>query len=260
MLEAKEITFKIVEKVLLDKVSVQFEAGKLNLIIGPNGAGKSTLMKVISRQLTDYQGTVSYNQADSKALSDKKLAQMRAVLSQNIDLAFPLKVWEVVMMGRYPHFTDAPRQIDRDACEAALEFFDVMYMAERDYLTLSGGERQRVHFARVLTQIWNPIPNQGRYLLLDEPLTFLDIHYQFQFMHKLRELLKEKDLVVVGVVHDLNLAAQFGDVIHLIQEGKLIASGTKHEVLNTKNIKKAFHLEPVIYHNKEKGSLHLFFE
>lgn len=258
MLTAENITVRIGDKVLLDKVDAQFQPGKLNLIIGPNGAGKSTLMKVISRQMTDYEGTVAYQSVNSKKIADKTLAKMRAVLSQNIDLAFPLKVWEVVMMGRYPHFVGVPKQVDEEACIAALKFFEVEEMAERNYLTLSGGERQRVHFARVLTQLWYPTPDQGRYLLLDEPLTFLDIHYQFQFMHKVMELLKQKDLVVVGVVHDLNLAARFGDVIHLIQNGKLVASGSKEDVLTERNIEEAFRLKPIIY-REEKG-LRLFFE
>ncbi|MCB0491680.1 MAG: heme ABC transporter ATP-binding protein [Cyclobacteriaceae bacterium] len=258
MLKAENITVRIGNKVLLDNVDTQFQPGKLNLIIGPNGAGKSTLMKVLSRQMDDYEGVVTYQSVDSKAIPDKALARMRAVLSQNIDLAFPLKVWEVVMMGRYPHFSGAPRQLDEEACVAALKFFEVEDMAERNYLTLSGGERQRVHFARVLTQLWYPMPEQGRYLLLDEPLTFLDIHYQFQFMRKVIELLQQKDLVVVGVVHDLNLAARFGDVIHLIQDGRLVASGSKEEVLTEAHIEKAFRLKPIIY--REKQGLRLFFE
>lgn len=258
MLEAENITVRIGNKILLNKVSTQFLPGKLNLIIGPNGAGKSTLMKVLSRQMENYEGAVAYQSVDSKKIPDKTLARMRAVLSQNIDLAFPLKVWEVVMMGRYPHFSGAPRPLDEEACIAALKFFEVEEMAQRNYLTLSGGERQRVHFARVLTQLWYPTPNQGRYLLLDEPLTFLDIHYQFQFMHKVKELLKQIDLVVVGVVHDLNLAARFGDVIHLIHDGQMIASGSKEDVLTEKNIEKAFRLKPIIY-REEKG-LRLFFE
>lgn len=258
MLTGKSITVRIGDKLLLDKIDAQFAPGKLNLIIGPNGAGKSTLMKVLSKQMTDYEGMVTYQSVDSKKITDKTLAKMRAVLSQNIDLAFPLKVWEVVMMGRYPHFVGVPNQIDKVACLAALKFFEVEEMAERSYLTLSGGERQRVHFARVLTQLWYPIPDQCRYLFLDEPLTFLDIHFQFQFMHKVKELLKQKDLVVVGVVHDLNLAARFGDVIYLIQDGKLVANGSKEEVLTEHYIEFAFRLKPTIY--REEKILRLFFE
>lgn len=260
MLEAKNITVKIGQKTLLDNVSVSFKPGKLNLIIGPNGAGKSTLIKVISQQLRKHDGEVYYNGENAHSLSERKMAQMRAVLSQNIDLAFPLKVWEVVMMGRYPHFVETPRQIDQQAVEEAMEFFNITDMAERNYLTLSGGEKQRVHFARVLTQIWYPQQGQNRFLLLDEPLTFLDVKYQFQFMHKLQELLENKDLVVIGVVHDLNLASRFGDLICLLDKGKLLASGPKLEVLSEDNIRSVFQLEPILYRNRAKDTVHLFFE
>ena len=140
MLEAKNITVTAGSKKLLDDVSAQFAPGKLNLIIGPNGAGKSTLMKVLSKQNTRYEGEVHYQSSNIRTLSDLQMAKVRAVLSQNIDLAFPLEVWEVVMMGRYPHFTGSPRLIDEQACEEAMKFFEVEDMAERNYLTLSGGE------------------------------------------------------------------------------------------------------------------------
>ncbi len=260
MLSLQNITYKIGNKVLLDDVSATFEAGKLNLIIGPNGAGKSTLVKVLCKQLQPAQGAVKYGLKPLQELTDLELAKVRAVLSQNIELAFPLKVWEVVMMGRYPHFSSKPDQKDEKACEEAMRFFDVWDMAERDYMTLSGGEKQRVHFARVTCQIWYPVNSQHRYLILDEPLTFLDVHYQFQFMHKLTELLQHQDLVVVGVVHDLNLAAKFADKILLINQGKVQAQGNSREVLTHENIKNAYRLNPYIVENKEKESLYLFFE
>jgi len=260
MLEAKNISVQIGEKTLLNDVSERFEPGKLNLIIGPNGAGKSTLIKVISQQMRKHEGAVFYNGENAQGLSERKMAQMRAVLSQNIDLAFPMKVWEVVMMGRYPHFVESPRQIDQQAVEEAMSFFNITDMAERNYLTLSGGEKQRVHFARVLTQIWYPKEGLNRFLLLDEPLTFLDVQYQFQFMHKIRDLLKSEDLVVIGVVHDLNLAARFGDLICLLHQGKLLASGAKFDVLSKENIRTVFQLEPVLYKDEERDLVHLFFE
>ncbi len=260
MLSAKNITYKIGNKILLDDVSINFEAGKLNIIIGPNGAGKSTLVKVICNQIKPQIGSVSYNNKNIQEFSIAELACIRSVLSQNIELAFPLKVIEVVMMGRYPHYTGKPGQKDEKACEEAMRFFDVWDMADRDYMTLSGGEKQRVHFARVISQIWYPVPNSCRYLILDEPLTFLDVRYQFDFMHKVMELLQSKDMVVIGVVHDLNLAAKFADNISLLHMGKLLAGGTKNEVLTKENIKTAYRLEPVIVEQKEKNSMYLFFD
>ncbi|MFD2244616.1 heme ABC transporter ATP-binding protein [Pontibacter ruber] len=260
MLSVQNITYKIGNKVLLDDVTTTFEPGKLNLIIGPNGAGKSTLVKVLCKQLQPAQGAVTYGQKPLQDYTDLELAKIRSVLSQNIDLAFPLKVWEVVMMGRYPHFSSKPDQKDNMACEEAMRFFDVLDMADRNYMTLSGGEKQRVHFARVASQIWYPVNDQYRYLILDEPLTFLDVHYQFQFMHQIMELLQHQDLVVVGVVHDLNLAAKFADKILLINQGKVLAQGTSREVLTTENIKAAYRLNPFIVEHKEKEAMYLFFE
>lgn len=246
MLKVENISYKIGDKFLLDDVSATFEAGKLNLIIGPNGAGKSTLIKVISNQIQPKTGNVFYSEKNIKSSANGELAKIRAVLSQNIELAFPLKVWEVAMMGRYPHFNSKPATKDEEACKEAMHFFDVWDMAERDYNTLSGGEKQRVHFARVLAQIWLPVENSFRYLILDEPLTFLDIYYQFQFMQKIQELILQKDLVVVGVVHDLNLAARFADYILLINKGKVLAQGSKESVLTKENILAAYNLEPII--------------
>lgn len=257
MLSAKHISYSIDNKLLLDDVTIEFSPKKLNLIIGPNGAGKSTLIKVICNQIKPNKGNVFYGEKKSSELSLLELSKIRAVLSQNIDLAFALNVSEVVMMGRYPHFTDKPTKSDEIACKEAMQFFDIETLANRNYMTLSGGEKQRVQFARVLAQIWYPIKDQNRYLILDEPLTFLDVYYQFDFMQKITELIKQQDIIVIGVVHDLNLVAKFADQITLINNGKIVATGNKHEVLTKENIKNVYHLEPTII--KEKNSIHLFF-
>ncbi|MCB0610556.1 MAG: heme ABC transporter ATP-binding protein [Lewinellaceae bacterium] len=258
MLTAQHITYQVGGgKKLLDDVSVAFRPGDLNLIIGPNGAGKSTLVKVLCHQLLPQKGSVFYGDRNAADIPIGELAQFRSVLSQNVELAFPLSAEEVVMMGRYPHFNARPAEKDRAACEAAMQFFDVVPLADRNYLTLSGGEQQRIHFARVMAQIWYPAGEGCRYILLDEPLTFLDIHYQFDFMHKILELLREKDLVAVGVVHDLNLAAKFADRITLLHQGRVLADGSPETVLTTENIRTAYRLEPVIH--REGGELRLFF-
>ena len=245
MLTTKNLSVGIANKVILENISEAFEAGKISLIIGPNGAGKSTFIKAICGQLKlNQKGTVDY---DTEVLSISELAKIRAVLSQNSKLNFPLTVRDIVMMGRYPHFNNYPSENDKRACNEAIQFFELENFVDRNYLTLSGGEMQRVHFARVLAQIWFSEENKTRYLILDEPLTFLDVHFQYSFMYKMQELAKENNIVIIGVLHDLNLTAKFADKIMLLSQGKVIASGDKTEVLTKENIMEAFKMEAKIH-------------
>lgn len=272
MLEASNITFQIGSKALISDVSVSFAPGKLHLLIGPNGAGKSTLIKVLARLLRPQTGKVEYEGLDVAGASEADLAKRRAVLSQAIEVAFPLTVREVVMMGRYPHFGGRPGPADEKITDELMEFFDVTEFSARNYQTLSGGERQRVNFARVLAQLWRA-ENSGslaasaststhshcRYLFLDEPLTFLDIHHQIEFMKKVRDFTDAPDVVTVGVVHDLNLAARFADQIVLLNNGRVVARGTAAEVLTADHIREVFNVEPTFV-PVEQGNIHLIFD
>jgi iron complex transport system ATP-binding protein len=261
MLEALDITFSVGGRELISQVSASFAAGKLHLVIGPNGAGKSTLVKVLSRLLRPQQGVVKYNSEDISQAAELDLAKRRAVLSQAVEVAFPLTVSEVVMMGRYPHFGGRPAPVDHEIVDEMMRFFDVTEFADRDYQTLSGGERQRVNFARVLGQLWPAYDNAGartRYLFLDEPLTFLDIRHQIDFMKKIKEFGSAADIVTVGVVHDLNLAARFADQIVIMNDGKLFASGTPADVLTTENIDHVFGVQPTFLQAADGGSYIVF--
>src|SRR5918911_801854 len=112
MLEARDITFRVGDKTLLSDVSVSFAPGRLHLVIGPNGAGKSTLIKVLARLLRPHAGRVTYEGADVQHAGEAELAKRRAVLSQAVEVAFPLTVREVVMRGRYPDFGGRPGALD----------------------------------------------------------------------------------------------------------------------------------------------------
>ncbi len=250
MLIAENISFQIGMKTLLNNVSVMFSPGNINLIIGPNGAGKSTLVKILSGMLKPIEGEVIYSGRNIKNMPWKELSKIRAVLSQNIELTFPLAVSEVVMMGRYPFFLGKPSINDIAICKETISFFDLNDLANQNYMTLSGGEKQRVHFARVAAQIWEPIGKDCHYLILDEPLTFLDIYYQFDFMNKITKLVKQRNLVVIGVVHDLNLAGKYADHIVLMNNGEIITSGSKEQVLTKKNILDTYRLDTeIVYVN-----------
>jgi iron complex transport system ATP-binding protein len=271
MLEARNITFRVGHRALVSEFSASFAPGELHLIIGPNGAGKSTVIKILARLLRPQTGSVEYEGVDISQTSEADLAKRRAVLSQAVEVAFPLTVREIVMMGRYPHFGGRPGQVDELIADELMEFFEVAEFSDRNYQTLSGGERQRVNFARVLAQLWRPGSGSGhehsvsstippcRYLFLDEPLTFLDIRHQIEFMKKVRDFARARDIVTVGVVHDLNLAARFSDRILLLDDGRVVAQGAPAEVLTADRIMEVFGIEPTFV-PVEKSGIHLIFE
>ena len=260
MLTATELVYRAGKRTLIDRVSARFEPGKLHLILGPNGAGKSTLIRLLARLLRPAGGMVSYDGQDAAHRHERDLARRRAVLSQAVEVAFSLPVRELVLMGRYPHFGARPGAEDLAICDEVMRFFDVTAMADRSYGTLSGGECQRVQFARVLAQIWRPIEGATRHLFLDEPLTFLDIRHQVDFMEKVRTFSSQQDVVVVGVVHDLNLAVQFADRLLLLDQGRILADGPPAEVLTGENLRSAFAVSPVLLTNPATGRAHLVFE
>lgn len=258
MLTTEGLGYAVGGRALVADVSTTFRPGALSVIVGANGAGKSTLIRLLGRQLDATSGGIVLGTRPMREWPATELARVRAVLSQSIDLAFPLRVDEVVMMGRYPHMTGAATERDRAACEAAMARVDVLPWAERDYLTLSGGERQRVQFARVLAQIWEPVPGVPRVLLLDEPLTFLDIRYQFEFMHIVEALLSATDLIVVAVLHDLNLAARFASDVLLMADGRVLAQGGPSAVLTPALVETAFGIRARQMVD-EDGRVHLLF-
>jgi iron complex transport system ATP-binding protein len=259
MIEARGITYAAGNHPILHGVSASFEPGRLHLILGPNGAGKSTLVKVLARLLRPNGGQVLYGGADVAGQSERALAERRAVLSQAVEIAFPLWVHEVVMMGRYPHFTGRPAARDTSVVAEVMRYCDVEGLAERSYPTLSGGEKQRVNFARVLAQIWEPRPDGGRYLFLDEPLTFLDIGHQIDLMRKLRNFGAAPDVTVIGVVHDLALAARFADQLIVLHQGAVLAAGSPAEVMTPEHVRAAFGVEPVSVATPD-GRQHLIFD
>src|SRR5581483_3104135 len=153
-----------------------------------------------------------------------------------------------------------PSPDDEAICDEMMRLLDVVALGEQPYATLSGGEKQRVNFARVLAQIWRPVDADGRYLFLDEPLTFLDIQHQLRFMQLVRGFADQDDVVVVGVVHDLNLAARFADRVILLDAGAVAVIGTPDEVLTPEHLRNAFHVRPTVVTNPATGGRHLIFD
>lgn len=248
MLELRGVSFATKSRILIDAIDLQFQEASLNVIVGPNGAGKSTLLKLLSRQLKPSVGQILFNGKDLAGYSLHQLARHRAVLSQQIDLSFSVTVRDLVMMGRYPHFSDKPRATDHALVQEILDYFDLSEMQERDVLSLSGGERQRAHLARVVAQIWEfDAEFDSPTLLLDEPLSFLDVYYQLELLQKLKALIRDRKMTVIAIVHDLNLAAKYGDYLCLLHQGRLLSYGRQEQVMTPEYLQKAYRITPAFY-------------
>lgn len=242
MIDVRGLSYRVGEKVILQDIDVTFAPGLLHAVIGPNGAGKSTLFKLMGQQHDLQEGTVHFGELQASARHRKKLAKVRAVLAQQHQINFPLKVWEVVMMGRYPHFGSQPRPADEAICEEVIQRLHLESFADRNFLTLSGGEKQRVHFARIFAQIWDVPAQRDRFLLLDEPLTFLDIKHQLDFFRLVRSLLTDATVIVI-ILHDINLAMNRCDRVHVLHEGRLAGSGPARQVLTPALLHAVFEIE-----------------
>ncbi|MDD3609587.1 MAG: heme ABC transporter ATP-binding protein [Halothiobacillaceae bacterium] len=226
-------------RALLDEVSLSVNPGEILALLGPNGAGKSTLIKALSGDIGADSGRRLLNGRPLEHWSSQARARQRAVLPQELELAFPFTGFEVALLGRIPHHAGPPRPCDREVAHETLRVVDALHLARRTYTTLSGGERARVQLARVLAQIWEPVEEGPRHLLLDEPTAPLDIAHQIGLMATLREI-AARGIGILLIVHDLNLAAAWADRIALLHRGQLVALGTPDEVLTPERIHRVF--------------------
>lgn len=245
MLRTENIYYSVGHKKIIKGISTTFAEAQFHVIVGPNGCGKSTFLKVFSGELKPQEGKVEYDGQDVFQIPKNMLAKRRAVMSQQPELQFPLIVSEVVMMGRYPHFDFRPDKSDEDICKETMKIADVSHLAERDYLTLSGGEKQRVHFARVLAQIWTN-DNTNKFLFLDEAVSHLDLKHQHQLLQTAKNLCG-KNVTIVAVLHDLNLAYTYGDRILFMKEGRIFHETNDMLQIDTTVIHEVFSVNVTVF-------------
>ncbi|APW42578.1 heme ABC transporter ATP-binding protein [Rhodoferax saidenbachensis] len=235
-LQVQAASFAVQGLHLLQPVSLDLQPGQLTALLGPNGAGKSTLLSLISGQRRPSGGHVVLNGQALSGYRPEALAQVRALLPQDSSIAFDYTVREVVELGRFPHRLK-PNQDEAGIVDAAMRATDMHALQDRVVNTLSGGERARAQLARVLAQIWDPLPGGApRWLLMDEPTAALDLSHQHQVLRLARDWAVQQGVGVVAVLHDLNLALRYADQVVLLQKGQVFAQGAPHEVLQPETV------------------------
>jgi len=252
MLVAENLTYTIKKYPILKGVNFVIRPGEMVGLLGANGAGKSSLIKLLNAEHAATAGKVHLNGVDLRSYSAISLAKMRATMAQQQQMSADFSVKEVVLMGRYPHYEGKPKASDLEAVEQTMSLCGVTHLEERSILSLSGGERQRVHLARVLAQLWGQ-PNA--LLLLDEPISAMDIKFQHQSLSLARSL-ADKGWMIVAVLHDINLAAQYADRLFLMKNGRKLMDGTPYEVLNSRNIYTIFGIDAEVVVNPK--TLHTY--
>jgi len=236
-LQVDHVSWSVDGKPILRDVSLAVEPGSITGLIGPNGSGKSTLLRCIYRALKPDSGSITLDGNDLIRMDSQETARRVAVVLQEYPSDFQFTVGEIVSMGRNPHkgMFDRDTSADRGIIRDALARVGLAGFSHRNFNTLSGGEKQRVIIARTLAQ-------QAGFLVLDEPTNHLDIRYQLETM----ELDRDLGLTTLAALHDLNIAADYCDLIHVIDSGRIVASGRPSEVLQPDIIAEVFRVGALV--------------
>lgn len=218
---------------VLHSLDVSFHTGELTVIVGPNGSGKSTLLRTLVGLTTKMAGSITLGGKDFQSLSASALAQQIAYLPQN-KRAPDMTVAQLVLHGRFPylHYPRRYRQSDRDKAHAAMEQLGIAHLADTPVPQLSGGTQQKCYIAMALCQD-SPV------ILMDEPLSFLDISHQLDLMALVKDLARQGKAMVL-VLHDLALALQWADRIILLADGVIRQIGCPEELLSSGQLEAVF--------------------
>jgi iron complex transport system ATP-binding protein len=231
MFALEHISIRLGKRPVLADVSLKLRRGELVIVLGPNGAGKSTLLKILTGDLKPDQGNITFDGKPLSAIPARDLACERAVLSQSSSLNFPFTVLEVVRLGLEAARGGISRAEAARLLAKALHAVGLAGFEGRLYQELSGGEQQRVHLARVLCQVWAGKPDGSGFLLLDEPVSNLDIRHQLQTLEAVRRHVAAGGGALM-ILHDINLAALYADRLVMMADGRILREGAPSAILN----------------------------
>lgn len=244
----RDVCFEVAGRNLLGPVTTFLPKGRVIGLIGQNGSGKSTLLKILARQQHASSGTVAFQGRPLAGWSGRAYARALAYLPQQPPAATGMLVRELVALGRYPWHGALGRFTRHDAekVEAAIALTALTPLADRLVETLSGGERQRAWLAMLVAQ-------DAECLLLDEPISALDVAHQMEVLDLVRSLSRERGLSVIIVLHDINMAARFCDELVALRAGSLIMEGKPGDVMTGPALQNIYGLEMLVNRHPKTG-------
>ena len=243
MIKTTKLTYSILDTNIIKDISLKVQNKQMVGIIGPNGSGKTTLLKHIYRALIPEKNTVFIKEKPIETYSYKDCAKELSVVKQENTSDFEFTVKEIVLLGRAPYhnYFESYTKTDEILVDNALKTVGMLPYADRLFNELSGGEKQRVLIARSLAQ-------NVEILLLDEPTNHLDVYYQWNLM----EFIKRLNCTVLGVFHELNLAASVCDYIYVLHKGQIYAHGRPRVVFTKELIAEIFGVQSEVIWDGEK--------
>ena len=248
-LATRALTLAYGDRLIVDALDLEIAPGRVTVVVGPNASGKSTLLRGLARLLRPRRGAVLLDGRAISARPTREVARILGILPQQPIAPDGVTVRDLIGRGRYPHQRLLQRSVaDDDAAVArAMALTDTLDLADRPLDELSCGQRQRVWIAMALAQ-------ETDILLLDEPTTFLDLAHQVEVLDLLAELNRSRSTTVVMVLHDLNLAARYADVLVVMADGQVVAAGAPGDVLDAETVRRAFGLECVVMTDPVSGT------
>jgi len=239
IIDINGIEFGYSSESVLKNVTVKIEGPKFVSILGPNGVGKSTLIHCINKILSPRQGVVMINGKDVKEITIKEMSKIVGYVPYSSNDTFPLTVVDTVLMGRHPHSYRGSLDEDLDIVYDTLNMLGIQDLAMRSFNELSAGQHQKVMLARGLAQ-------QPQILLLDEPTSNLDVRHQIDVAKLLKRLSVEKQILIIMICHDINIAAKYSDEIILMHNGSIYDVGTPQKVITEENLRKVYGVESAV--------------
>lgn len=226
-------------KPTLEDVTINIHGAQLLSILGPNGVGKSTFIHCLNKILEPTAGSVTINGCPVSDIPLKEMAKLTGYVPYSANDSFPLSVTDTVLMGRHPHSKAGSLDDDLKIVEETLKLIGIEDLADRLFNELSAGQHQKVMLARGLAQ-------QPRVLFLDEPTSNLDIKYQLEITRLLKRLSREKNMLVVMISHDINIAAKYSDNVVVLLDGGIYNAGKPADVITVQMLKDVYGVDATI--------------